>query len=272
MDSEEAVTSDRLDQLGVRSPRLKPITEMTVEKVFRIAEGLALYKEEHPKLMNIPSIIIWDSVANTQTEAGLVATDPNSVIGQKARLISHYLPKAISSLKQHNICMIAVNQLRDKLAMGQFAPAPDLKFLADKSIPGGKAQLFNCSHLAFIKAGANLKDVYGFSAIKVTARMVKNRLFTPNIDFNMVFSFERGFSNFWTNYELLKATKKISASAWCSLKSCPGTKFRQKDVMSVYKDNKLFRENWDRDVKESLQTEYVDKFNSTSEDLTDLYF
>lgn len=269
LDSEEVMTKERLAQLGVNHPKITPITKLSVEKVFKIIEGICAFKEEYKKkdksVLDTPSIVIWDSIANTQAESGLVVEDPNKIIGLKARLLSFYLPKYVQKLNKYNISLVAINQLRDKLDMGQYAPAPTLKFLADKSIPGGNAPLFNAVQLLYLQVKSDLKEVYGFNGISVKGRLVKNKLFTPNIDFLMLFSYERGFSNFWTNYELLKEYKRISAAAWCTLNAYPGKKFRQKDAIKFYREDPQFREIWDSEVKDVIDVEYIQKYKSSGD-------
>jgi len=270
-DSEEAMTTDRLAQLGVSRPRLKPYTDLTVERVFKMIEGLCTFKEQHPEMMDIPFGICWDSIANTMTEKGLTEDNPAQVLGQKALMFSHLLPKYVKKLNKYKISLVAVNQLRDKIEIGVVKTAPDLKFLGQQSIPGGKSVLFNSVQLLWIRPSTALQGEYGFNGFKVKCKFVKNKLFTPNIEFTLIFSFERGFSNFWTNYEMLKDTKRIKAGAWCSLTSCPKPSFRQYDAIKCYREDAAFREAWDADVKDVLQTEYIDRYASTDEELTDVF-
>jgi len=137
LDSEEATTSLRLSNLGVKYPKIKPYTDITIEKVFKFLEGLSVFKKEK-KITETPSVVIWDSIANTLSQKERETDDPNSVIGYKARLLSILIPKYVAKCAQNNICFLAINQLRDVLNIGQFAPAKDLKFMsASKDMPGG---------------------------------------------------------------------------------------------------------------------------------------
>lgn len=264
IDSEESTTESRLAQLGVIYPRIQPYVNVSIEKIFQIVEGICSFKENHPEVQDIPSVIVWDSIANTVTEAGLETDDPNSVTGQKARLLSHLLPKYIKEMNKYSVCLVAVNQLRDKIDMGIFKTPADLKFLGDKQIPGGKSILFNSIQLLFIRPSGDVKGEYGFMGIKVHCKMVKNKLFTPNIEIPLIFSFERGFSNFWSNYELLKTVKRIDAGAWCTLGDYTAKKFRQHQAIELYRTDPKFKEIFDSLVQEVLKTEYIDKFSNTA--------
>lgn len=270
IDSEESMTKERLAQLGVLTPKVTPYSDTTVEKVFQIIEGICLHKEANPHMMDTPSIVVWDSIANSLTESGEATDNMNSVTGEKARTLSHMLPKYVKKLNKYNICLFCINQLRDRIDMGKFSTPADLRHMGNKNIPGGKSLLFNSFQLFYFKGASEIDDEYGFRGIKVKGSYIKNKLFATYIDVTLVFSYEHGFSNFWTNYELLKDTKRIQAGAWCKIKSYPEKTFRQKDAITCYNEDPKFKEAWDREVKDVLQTEYIDKYASTDAKQTDL--
>lgn len=262
LDSEVSTTSIRLSNLGVRYPKLKPYSDITIEKVFKFIEGLCLFKEKK-KIISTPSIVVWDSIANTLSEKEREAEDVNSIIGFKARMLSTYIPKYVAKLGQHNISLIAVNQLRDVMNIGQFAPAKDLKFMsASKDMPGGNVLKFNAFHLLEMKVGTVLtQDKYGFDGIIAKVKCVKNKLFSPNIEVEVLGSFTTGFSNFWTNYHFLIKTKRLNSGAWNYLINLPDKKFRTKDAKKLYHKDKNFKEKFDESTKEAIQTEIIDKYN-----------
>jgi len=268
LDSEEATTTLRLSNLGVRYPKLKPYTDITVEKVFKFIEGLATFKIEK-KMVDVPSVVVWDSIANTLSLKERETDDPNSVIGYKARLLSILVPKYVAKCAQNNICFLAVNQLRDVINIGQFAPPKDLKFMsATKDMPGGNILKFNAFQLVEMKVksaiapgAAEDSAKYGFEGVIVKIKCVKNKLFPPNIEVEMVGSFTTGFSNFWTNYNFLKITKRLNSASWCSLVALPDKKFRTKDAPLLYNEDETFKQAFDDAVKEAIQTEIIDKYN-----------
>jgi len=267
MDGEDSTDKRRLMQLGVTQPPVQPYTRLSVEAIFRCVEGMCNYKLNHNEVADIPWVVTWDSIANTHTEAALHETDPNKVTGLKARILAHLLPIYIPKMNEFNISLVAVNQLRDKIDMGVFKTPSDLQFLANKKIPGGSSSLYNSIQILYITPCGRIEGEYGFYGTRVKCKLIKNKLFTPNIEFEMVFSFERGFSNFFTNYELLKKTKRISmGGAWGTLLSYPEKKFQQSNVIKMYNDNEEFREAFNNDVKDVLKTEYIDVYTSTQED------
>jgi RecA/RadA recombinase len=273
LDSEEATTEIRLANLGVKYPKIKPHVDITVEKVFQFLEGLCVFKHER-EIIDTPSILVWDSIANTLSQKEREAEDVNQVIGYKARMLSILIPKYVAKCAQYNICFLAVNQLRDVLNIGQFAPAKDLKLMtASKDMPGGNVLKFNAFQLVEMKiksiiseTGAEKSDKYGFEGIIVKLKCVKNKLFPPNIEIEMVGSFVTGFSNFWTNYNFLKNTKRLNTGAWNYLVSLPEKKFRTKDAQLLYKEDEVFKTAFDVAAKEAIQTDIIDKYNPKQDD------
>lgn len=259
-DSEQSTDKHRLINLGVNSPPIEPYnSNITVEKIFKMVDATCKYKIDNKELMEYPSIIIWDSIANTLTEKGYEATSVDSVLGEKARVLSSMLPKITNMLKQYNICLLAVNQLRDKIDIGVFKTPRDLRYLSDGSvIPGGKSISFNTFQLYYLR---HVKDIdeFGFRGAQIDIKTVKNKLFAPNQTVSLIMSFDRGFSNFWTNFVFLKETKRVKAGAWCSLENYPTVKFRQVQAIKYYKEDPKFRDAWDEAVKESIQKEIIEK-------------
>ena len=273
LDSEEATTRQRLANLGVRHPYTTPYTGITVESVFKYFEGLCLFKELKSKV-DIPSVIIWDSIANTLSKKEIETDDPNSVIGYKARLLSLLIPKYVAKAAKYNICLLAVNQLRDVLDMSKFSAPKDLKFMTQsKSMPGGNILKYNAFQLVEMKVksaiapgASNDSNKYGFEGMIGKVKCVKNKLFPPNVEIEVVGSFRSGFSNFWTNFNFLKETKRINTGAWNYLISAPEKKFRSKDAPKMYNEDKEFRDIFDAAAKEAIQTEIINKYNPVEED------
>lgn len=265
LDAEESMTKHRLSMLGVKNPMIDPYNNLTVEKVFRFVKGVSLFKLA--KEIDVPSAIVWDSIANTLSEKEHETDDINSVIGYKARLLSAMLPRALTECAKQNIALIAINQLRDKLKLGQFAPANDLKFISqEKNIPGGNAIKFNAFHLIEMKVKTTVKpEKYGFEGIVSKLKAIKNKQFAPNIEIEIMGSFTHGFSNFWTNYRFLRDNKRIESGAWNKLLDLPEKKFRTKEANQKYKTDPEFKEAFDNAVKETLQTEIIDKYTVKDE-------
>ncbi len=262
LDSEEATTTIRLANLGVRCPKIKPYNDITVEKVFKFIEGMCLYKEMKG-IINTPSFVIWDSVANTLSQKEREVEDINSVIGYKGRLLSLLIPKYLAKLANYNICLIAVNQLRDVIQIGNFTPAKELKYMTQgKTMPGGNSFKFNAFHLLEMKAKESTTvEKFGFDGYFAEVYCVKNKLFSPNIKINIAGNFVSGFDNFWTNYRFLADNKRIVTGAWNYITNLPGTKFRTKDAKITYQSDPLFKEAFDKEVQDALKVEIIDRYS-----------
>lgn len=268
LDSEESTSTARLSSLGVNNPKIKPYNNVTIEKVFKVIESLCLFKEEK-NLVHIPSIVVWDSIANTLTEKEQQATDINQVIGYKAKVLSFLIPKYISKLSKYNISLMSVNQLRDSLQMGQFAPPKELKFMTQgKDIPGGGAIKFNAFHLIEMKVkSVTSREKLGFDGYIAGLRCVKNKAFSPNINIDIVGDFFKGFNNFYTNYNFLVDCKRLSTGAWNWLVELPTKKFRTKDAENFYNTDENFRTAFDDQVKQAIKTQIIDRYSPSNDEV-----
>lgn len=256
-DTEAAMTSKRLSQLGVNNPPIKPYDDVTIEKLFKTIEAMCAYKVT--KKITTPSLIIWDSIANTSTESERGLDNINSTMGLKQKLLSQLLPRYLPKMKANGIAIVAVNQLRDRLNVGMYSPAPDLLHTANFEIPGGKAVKFNSSHLLKLQNRGELKpEQYGFNGVKVEIEFLKNKDFTPYIKADLIVDFKKGVSNFWTNYNMLVDNGKLKSGAWNYLVGLPEVKFRTKDAPQFYADNPKFKEIFDSEVEYVLKTAYTD--------------
>jgi len=264
MDSEESTTMARLASLGVTNPKLKPYPDITVEKVFKFLETTYLFKEQK-KTVDVPSLIVWDSIANTLSQKEREIDDVNKAIGYKARMLSMLVPKFVAKSSQYNVCWLAVNQLREKLDMGQFSAPADLKFMAStKDMPGGQALKFNAFQLLQMQVKSAFdteKGKFGFDGIIVKCKFVKNKLFVPNIEMELVGSFVKGFSDFWTSYNFLTLHGRLKAGAWNYLTAHPEKKFRTKDAINMYNNDSDFKAKFDEAVDLSIKEDIIDKYS-----------
>jgi len=262
LDSEVATTAARLSMLGVNKPHIKPYSDITVEKVFKFLEGVCLFKDTK-KIVDVPSVVIWDSIANTLSQKEREAEDINQVIGYKARMLSILVPKYAAKMGVYNISLIAVNQLRDTMALGGFAPAKDLKFMtAGKHMPGGNTLVYNAFTLLEMKTAAVVDPAkYGFEGIIAAVKTVKNKLFSPNITIKLVGNFVTGFSDLWTSFEFLKDTKRLETGAWNWLVKLPQKKFRTKDLPYFYNNDQEFKQMFDKEMDDAIEIDIKKKYD-----------
>jgi len=265
LDSEESTTTNRLKLLGVNKPPITPYGDITLEKVFNIINSICLFKEQK-NLIDIPALVVWDSVANTLSEKEIEIDDVNKLIGYKARLLSLLIPKAVKKCSTYNISLLCINQLRDNVAdgMGAYSAPKDLKFLSyNKTMPGGNTLKFNAFQLLELKlANVFTDDKYGFNASMVRIKSVKNKLFPCNIEVELLGDFVKGFNNFWTSYNFLVSNKLIQSGAWNYLTTYPNKKFRTKEAVSLYQSDSKFREEFDKLLEKGLEENIINIYKN----------
>lgn len=244
-DAENGVTKKRLQQLGMNTSNVMFITAgLTIEKLFDAIDEVIKYKIENN--LNKKVYVIWDSIALTPSEKELVAERADSVIGIKAKTLQFYLLKTLALCARHDVTLLCVNQLRDKIDMGIVKVQSAVKWLGDETIPGGRGAVFGTSQLLLLKHAGDLKkESFGFDGTKIQGKFVKNRMFPPNINFNLAFSFTEGFSDFWSNYMLLTDLKIIKAGGWnkfepafCNDEKMKAIAWRTNEVKIWYDDVK----------------------------------
>jgi RecA/RadA recombinase len=252
LDSEEATTTVRMSNLGVRYPRIKPYTDITIEKLFKFLEGMCLYKETKGIIQD-PSVIVWDSIANTLSEKEREAEDINSIIGYRGRLLSILIPRYVAKISNYNICLLSVNQLRDKIQIGPMVQAKDLAFMGQgKTFPGGNALKYNAFQIVDMRVKGVLdSEKMGFDGFACEVKCIKNKLATPNMKLTLIGNFVTGFDNFWTSYTFLVDNGRLVSGAWNYLKNLPHIKFRTKEAKIMYNSDPTFKEAFDKEIEES---------------------
>lgn len=258
VDRESSMTKERLRYLGVQNPSI--YTDLTVETLFKLIENIIAFKVK-ADIVNIPSVIIWDSIANTPTDAEAdLGSDDNS-ISQQARVLSKEFKRYANRLKKYRIALFAVNQLRNNIKMDKYTiDYSNLKYLGKTNkIPGGESAMFNSQQILLFRSGTDISE-YGYSGNRVRCKTIKNKYFIPNVEFEVCMSFMHGFSNFWTNYELLKSYNLIQSGAWCRLNGYEGkgNSFRQENALDKYIEDEQFRNIFNDHVITAL-----DSINST---------
>lgn len=274
-DSENSTDFERLTQLRVDANNVKILSGITVEDIFKTIDKICEYKEKNKHLNDIPSIVVWDSYALTMSEAEMASSELVQTAGaQKVKLVSYYLPKYINKLKKYNIALLIVNQFIDAIDMNASKyshPIADLKFARKgKVLPGGNRLRYASYQIVELRQNEKLDEVFGFNGIRCSAFTVKNKSFDPNVPINMVFSYSAGFSNFWTNFEMLKEYGYIKSGAWCSLKDCPQPSFRQIEAIKIYRNNDEWKSAFDKSVKDCLQINFVEKYKITEDRLNQI--
>jgi len=268
VDSEQAMTSVRLAQLGVISPKIKPYQNLTVEDVFKSIDSIIAFKVEN-KCVDTPCVIVWDSLANTLTEKETHAHDPKEVLGFKARILSLHIPNYASKINKYKITLIIVNQLRDNVSLSLVPNPQQIRGMRQsENIPGGRAILYNTNQLIYLADVSDLKEeTFGFSGKEIDCYCIKNKLFIPKIHTRLTFSFMTGYSDIWSMVSMLKVNKVIvTKGAWLNMEGYPKN-FQNKKIIELYTNDPLFKQTMDNLFKkynEDLKAKYELEMNNSN--------
>jgi len=212
-DTECALALDRCKKIGVDTSKLVVLRDNTVEAVFEKMERIVSACTKHGK----KGLIVWDSIASTTTEAEAEADYNESSYGIHARLLSKSLRKFVSHLGNSDVCLIAINQLKQNI--GGYGPS-------DATL-GGEGPKFHSSirlhvkkkgTLAEVHEDTSLKDRNLFVGIKSDITTVKNKITSPNITVNVPIRNENGIDDKASFVDFLIMSGAIKqAGAWCSL-------------------------------------------------------
>lgn len=262
LDAEQAMTKKRLSQLGADPDRTVLISQdLTVEKISDIIVKIISWKKSKKSKIteDMPIFIVWDSESATMTEKQLIAEEPAKVLGQKAQMLSLMIPRLTNIANKEKITFLIIGQLRDKVDLNPYSPkGGDLRGLGDKKITGGNVMKYHPFQIIHVKPKQEIDPVsYGFSGTISEVKVIKNKLFTPNIKIEIVLDYMTGYSDFYTKERLIRNCKGILGSRHQHLKGLPDIKFTKKTIKEVYEENEEFRNKF-----EELYEKYKSEISS----------
>jgi recombination protein RecA len=213
MDPENALSRDRMEQLGVDSEMLGYCAPDTVGQLFdnleKFLEGKArMYSKDYPAL------VVWDSVAATTTkeevdtvaEKGLDQKQYSSAAQQISRAFRTGLPKELS---RNNTALILINQIRQNVGV---------MFGDDKVTFGGKAIGFYSSVRIYLKSSSKIKSAGSVIGMRAKVTIEKNRLAPPFRTVEIPMYFDYGIDDAEATFDYAKDLSMVTggASGWYS--------------------------------------------------------
>lgn len=274
IDAETSLTVDRLKQLGIDDSRVLLIRRVTLEDVFEnIVPKFIEFKSERKETADVPSIILWDSIASTPTEKETSVVRIEEALGLKARIMSSKLPILCQKLEKSKTCMIAINQLREQIVINPYDRKEEIVKGLDGVMPAGAAQYYQASILMRVKNAGNFnttgvevhksslaqtKDMNlansenGFIGYKMELHFIKNK-FAVKRPVPIIVDPATGINTFYTavNY-LIDFKYLITAGGWYQIKDY-AKKFRMKEIEKLYKEDEEFKTKFNMYYKEVLE-------------------
>lgn len=163
VDPECGLSIDDARVQGVDLDKLLYSQPSSGEKALKIVEGLVVSGEV--------GCIVVDSVAALVPEAELAGEMGDSHIGLQARLMGQAMRKLTALVAKNNVCLIFINQLREKVGVMHGNP---------EVTPGGRALKFYASVRIDVRKREFIKQGNEIIGHNVYAKVVKNKVATPH--------------------------------------------------------------------------------------------
>lgn len=268
IDTENAVSREFLEVIGVDVSKLLYVAAETVEQCFEYTETI-IEKVRVASKDRLVTIVV-DSVAAASTEKEMEADyGKDGYATDKAIIISKAMRKITNLIGRQKITLVFTNQLRQKMNA--------MPFSDPWTTSGGKAIAFHASVRLRLKSMGTIKakDNGGerIVGIKVRAQVVKNRMGPPlrSADFDIFF--DRGIDNYGAWLAMMKENKIVSqGGAWYTyvdIETGEELKFQAKDFPELMQTNPEVEEQIYKRICEATILQYKKDSLDTDNLVTD---
>ena len=214
LDSGYFLTSEKLCIFGIKNPKIRPYSGVTFIKLLYFIDKLCKFKELN-KVINIPSIIVWDSTLDNTLEHD----------SQRDLICSRVYPIYTQKCSKYNICIIVINQLNTDYSKNNVLKNTKIFHILD----------FEISHK---------RCIFDKNLIS-TVKCKENKIFPNDFSITLIGNKQKGFSNFWTNFNFLVERNLIDEHIL--------QKIKIKELEKVYQTNHSFRNHFDKMLKNELK-------------------
>jgi recombination protein RecA len=268
IDTENAVSREFLEAIGVDVSKMLYVAAETVEQCFEYTETIIEKVRTQSKDKYVT--IVVDSVAAASTEKEMEADySKDGYATDKAIIISKAMRKITNLIGRQKITLVFTNQLRQKMNA--------MPFSDPWTTSGGKAIAFHASVRLRLKSMGTIKAKENGNerivGIKVRCQVVKNRMGPPlrSADFDIFF--DRGIDNYGAWLAIMKDNGIVKQSgAWyeyIDTDSGEVIKFQSKDFPSTLEANNELREQIYKKICEATISQYKKDSLDTDSLVTD---
>lgn len=212
IDSEYTFDSQRAADLGVDLKELLVVQPEHLEELFEQVKALlAAHDGKRPML------IVWDSVAATNTKNGLVLEAGETGVGEVPRLMSNELKKLLDPLANKRAHLMMINQIRSKIGV---------MFGSNITTPGGNAPKFYSYLRLWIVGGKAIKNSRKEHTGKIlTILAPKNKCGPPWRKARVRFDYATGWDDAWSTVQHAVTMKLVDPR---------GEKGRKRPLLETY--------------------------------------
>src|SRR6056300_142551 len=254
IDTENAVSRDFLEVIGVDVSKLLYVAAETVEQCFEYTETI-IEKVRVASKDKLVTIVV-DSVAAASTEKEMDADyGKDGYATDKAIIISKAMRKITNLIGRQKFTLGFTNQLRQKM---------NAMFGDPWTTSGGKALAFHASvrlrlkNMGQIKQKVNGKDKT--IGMKVRCQVIKNRMGPPLRAADFEIFFDRGIDNFGSWLGVMKENKLVKqAGAWYTYvdtETGEEVKFQSKDFIDMMDEREDLKDQIYKKICESTILQY----------------
>lgn len=203
-------------------------------------------------VMYQPTVMILDSIATITSklegndkktiekmEAISSQTDATRMAGE----ISRFFKEIMAYLREANIILIGINQIKTKLSMNSFIPQPAeiIGLKQDEALPGGNAPSY-LSHilLKFTSIGSKKynEEDDGFNGFQTKVDIIKSRVSRSINNVNLVYDMNSGIDMVRSTFEFCNDNGMIGGNKnGYYFLSDPDVKFTRKNMNADFRKN-----------------------------------
>jgi hypothetical protein len=196
----------------------------------------------------IPSVFIIDSLyAFNSRERKDSELEGQMSSNREVREVSQFYSKCLNRMEKYNITIIAINHIKSKVEVNQYAVTPPQLMLLKpgESLPRGQAPIYlaqNVFRCNATKGNMYTREEDGFDGMKVTLQVTKTKTSFIGSTISVCFNKKIGFDPVYTMFEYAVDNGLIEGrNPYLYVKGLDTFKFNRKDFRHKFINDAPFR-------------------------------